>query len=228
MVPEIQYLIKELKFSYKLGIQDFEALHGISFEVPKGDFVCFSGPSGSGKTTLLNILGLIEPVQEGEVLFSGECLKTLTERKKNILRRHSIGFIFQSFHLLPILTAEENVEFFLARQKISKEVRMERVKTALLQVGLWEHRHKKPLEMSGGQRQRVAIARAFAKSPSVIIADEPSASLDQHTGREVMEIMRAFNEDHGVTILLASHDPMVFDFAKTRYHVSDGKLEKIR
>jgi len=220
----ILYSVGDLRFSYTLGTHHFEVLHGITMEIQKGDIICFSGPSGSGKTTFLNILGLIEPLQKGRVSFCNQEFQSMSERQKNQLRRHHIGFIFQRFHLLPILDAEENVEFFLARQGVSYNTRKTRVREALELVGLWEHRKKKPWEMSGGQRQRVAIARAFAKNPDVIIADEPTASLDQKTGREVMDIMQVFNQEKGTTFLLASHDPMVHHFAKTQYHLSDGKL----
>lgn len=218
------YQIIDLKFSYRLGTQMYEALHGVSLDIPEADVVCFSGPSGSGKTTFLNVLGLIEPIQSGTVLFDGLDLAKISESQKNQIRRHQIGFVFQQFHLLPILTAIENVELFLARQGIASVERLEMAQEALHSVGLYDHRNKKPSEMSGGQRQRVAIARAIAKTPSVIIADEPTASLDQKTGREIMQILLDLNADKGVTILIASHDQMVYSFAKTHYHMQDGQL----
>lgn len=218
------YEVIDLQFRYSLGAERFTALHDITFNIASGEMVCFSGPSGSGKTTLLNILGLIEPIQKGEVLFKGNDISSLSEKKKNELRRHHIGFIFQQFHLLPVLSAEENVEYFLASQKIPKKERKLIVAEALHQVGLSDHRKKRPSEMSGGQRQRVAIARAIAKKPTVIIADEPTASLDQKTGYEVMQILQKHCADSGVTILIASHDPMVHKFAKKQLHVRDGRL----
>ena len=218
------YSIKDLRFSYWLGNQKVNALRGISLDIPKGEVVCLSGPSGSGKTTLLNVLGLIEKIQEGSVIFDNMDLHKLSEKQKNHLRRYQIGFIFQQFLLLPVLNAEENVEYFLARQGIPKEERMALVKDALVGVGLWEHRMKKPLEMSGGQRQRVAIARAIAKRPMVVIADEPTASLDQKTGREIMEILVCLSREKGVSIVLASHDPMVHSYAASHHEIRDGHV----
>lgn len=218
------YQIRNLDFSYSLGKVLVHALRDVSFDIPASRVVCFSGPSGSGKTTLLNILGLIEPIQSGSVMFNQQDLKQLSEYEKNHLRRYHVGFIFQQFHLLPVLTAEENVEYFLARQGLPKDERLRLAKEALESVGLWEHRFKKTLEMSGGQRQRVAIARAIAKRPNVIIADEPTASLDQKTGREIMEILAQLSQKKGVSIVIASHDPMVHTYAEYHYQVLDGQV----
>lgn len=218
------YKIEKVGFSYLLGNQIVHALRGISLTIPHHQIVCFSGPSGSGKTTLLNLLGLIEPVQEGTILFDGEDFSTLTEQQQNALRRYHFGFIFQQFLLLPVLSAEENVAYFLARQGLPKSEQELLTKESLQAVGLWEHRHKKPLEMSGGQRQRVAIARAIAKRPRVIIADEPTASLDQKTGSEIMEILAKLAKEQQVSVLIASHDPMVHTYADIHHKISDGKL----
>jgi putative ABC transport system ATP-binding protein len=218
------YNIKELRFSYLLGNQKVEALRGISLDIPSGAFVCLSGPSGSGKTTLLSILGLIEKPESGEVLFENENLAVISEERRNQIRKFKIGFVFQNFNLIPVLTAEENVEYFLARQGVPKKERLSRVAQALEAVGLAPQAKKRPLEMSGGQRQRVAIARAIAKQPDVIIADEPTANLDQQTGREIMEIFRSLNAKRSVTLLLSSHDPMVQEFAPTKLKLSDGLI----
>jgi len=216
------YQIKNLSFSYQLGSERSQILYGLDLTIASGSIVCLSGPSGSGKTTLLNILGLIEEVQEGSVSFLGEEVSRLSEKRKNALRRYHIGFIFQQFHLLPILTAEENVAYFLSRQGIDKSERADRVHRSLELVGLWEHRNKRPSEMSGGQRQRVAIARALAKHPDVIIADEPTASLDQKTGRGILNLLSDLNKERGLSVVVASHDPMVHEFAKEHYHLRDG------
>lgn len=218
------YRINDVHFSYWLGKQKVHALQGITLDIPQNSIVCFSGPSGSGKTTLLNILGLIEPVQIGSVIFDEEDLTTLSEAQKNTLRRYQIGFIFQQFLLFPVLTAQENVEYFLARQGVSPLERHHIAKKALESVGLWSHREKKPLEMSGGQRQRVAIARAIAKRPRVIIADEPTASLDQHTGREIMELLVELSREQSVSVIIASHDTMVHAYAKQHHQIRDGHL----
>lgn len=221
---KILYQIRNLSFSYRLGSENIKILHDLNIDIPRGTIVCLSGPSGSGKTTLLNILGLIEDLQEGSVVFLGEQLAHLNEKRKNAIRRYHIGFIFQQFHLLPILTAEENISYFLSRQGIQKAESEERVKHSLELVGLWEHRKKRPLEMSGGQRQRVAIARAIAKQPDVIIADEPTASLDQKTGRGIIDLLSGLTEERGLSVIIASHDPMVHEFSKEHYYLRDGML----
>lgn len=221
---KILYNIRDLSFSYKLNSEEVPILHQINIDIPEGEVVCLSGPSGSGKTTLLNILGLIEEVQEGSVIFQEKELANLKERRKNAIRRYHIGFIFQQFHLLPILTAEENVAYFLTRQGVKRTERTDRVHRSVNAVGLWEHRKKRPSEMSGGQRQRVAIARALAKNPDVIIADEPTASLDQNTSREILDLLRHLSEEEGLSVVVASHDPMVHSYATEHYYLCDGVL----
>jgi len=218
------YEVRDVHFSYRLGELRAPALNGVTLDIARGDFVCLSGPSGSGKTTLLNLLGLIEPVQEGSVALGGRSVQALTERERNRIRRYQIGFVFQTFQLFPVLRADENVEYFLTRQRLSREIRRERVRSALEVVGIWEHRHKRPSEMSGGQRQRVAVARALAKQPDVIIADEPTANLDQATGRGVMQVFSELNLERGVTLLMSSHDPMVQDFARRQIRLVDGRI----
>ena len=218
------YEVEDISFSYQLGRQKVQALQDVSLNVGKGEFVCLAGPSGSGKTTLLSVLGLIEPVQNGVVRFEGKNLREMSEKDRNHARRFRIGFIFQQFHLIPVLTAEENVEFFLTRQGIAKAERKKRVDEALEAVGIASQRKQKPLEMSGGQRQRVALARAIAKKPDVIIADEPTASLDQGTGREIMKIFSEQASERGVCVIAASHDPMVLAFAPRKIELCDGKV----
>ena len=218
------YRVRGLDFSYRLGKQPVPALHAVDLDVPAGDFMCLSGPSGSGKTTLLNVLGLVEPVQEGEVTLDGQGVKALAEAERCKIRRYKIGFVFQTFQLFPILSAAENVEYFLTRQKVPRAERATRVREALEAVGLTEHAHKRPLEMSGGQRQRVGIARAIAKRPQVIIADEPTASLDQQTGRDIMQILKDLNLKKGVTLVISSHDPMVRSFCAHEVKLVDGRI----
>jgi len=218
------YEVRSAGFSYKLGNLRVRALDGVELDIERGAFLCLSGPSGSGKTTLLNLLGLIEPVQDGSVAFAGTSVQQLSERERNRIRRYRIGFVFQTFQLFPVLRADENVEYFLTRQRLARDSRRERVRAALEAVGLWEHRRKRPSEMSGGQRQRVAVARALAKQPDVIIADEPTAHLDQATGRGVMEVLSRLNSERGVTLIMASHDPMVQGFARSRIRLVDGRI----
>ncbi|WP_068469312.1 ABC transporter ATP-binding protein [Candidatus Protochlamydia phocaeensis] len=221
------YQLKDVYFSYQLGSVKMEALRGISLTIPKYELVTLSGPSGSGKSTLLNVLGLIEDSQSGQVLFLNEDLSTINEKQKNHIRKYQIGFIFQQFHLIPVFTAEENIAYFLARQGLFKNEIKQRVQEALEAVGLWEHRMKKPGELSGGQRQRVAIARAIAKKPEVIIGDEPTANLDQKTGREIMDIFHHLVEKKQASIILTTHDAMVQSFASCNFQIKDGALSSI-
>lgn len=222
------YEIEDLFFSYSLGKQQVEVLHGLSLKIPESSLVTISGPSGSGKSTLLNILGLIEPVQDGRVLFQEEDISQIDEKKKNQIRKFQIGFIFQQFHLIPVLTAEENVGYFLYRNKLPKNEIKERTEESLEAVGLWAHRKKKPSQLSGGQMQRVAIARAIAKSPVVIIGDEPTASLDHKTGHEIMEVLAGFSARKNCSVILTTHDSMVQTFANKNFHIQDGRLDASR
>ena len=218
------YQIQNLHFRYALGAKEVHALRGVTLDIPEEGVVCFSGPSGSGKTTLLSLLGLIEPMQEGAVHLLGEDVSLFDEVKRNRIRRFDIGFVFQQFCLMPPLTAEENVGYFLARQGLDRRMRGERVRHALELVGLWEHRHKKPFEMSGGQQQRVAVARAVAKRPKVIIADEPTASLDQANGRQLMTLFNELCKDRHASVIVASHDPMVHTFCDHHLEMLDGEV----
>ena len=218
------YEASNLEFEYTLGTDHVHALRGVSVSVPHGAFVCLMGPSGSGKTTLLNLFGLIEQMQKGKLLLLGQDVAAMDEASKNKARRFQIGFVFQTFQLIPVLRADENVDYFLARQGLDAKERKARVEESLAAVGLWEHRMKRPLEMSGGQRQRVAIARALAKKPEVIIADEPTASIDQKTGRGLMETLAKIHEDRKVAIVVSSHDPMVQSFVPARIVLQDGKI----
>jgi ABC-type lipoprotein export system ATPase subunit len=218
------YKVENLCFHYSLGKQQVPVLSELSLQIPQGTLTTISGPSGSGKSTLLNILGLIEPVPQGMVWLGDEDIGLLYEKRKNQLRKFQIGFIFQQFHLIPVLSAEENVKYFLARNRLPKPEIQERTDAALAAVGLWAQRHKKPGQLSGGQMQRVAIARALAKAPLVIIGDEPTASLDQKTGREIMELLSALVVKESCSVVLTTHDPMVQSFAACNFHIQDGKL----
>lgn len=221
------YDIRKLKHRYQSGKLTVEALRGLDLSIESGKLTCLSGPSGSGKSTLLHLMALIENKQEGELYFQGTDLSTLDEKEKNRLRRYDIGLVFQQFHLFPVLNAEENVTYFLYRQALEAPERKKRVQHALTLVGLWEHRHKKPSELSGGQQQRVAIARALAKHPQAIIADEPTASLDQSTGQEIMDVFAKLCQE-GSTVILASHDTMVHERADSHWVISDGTASKLR
>lgn len=218
------YQANNLSFSYALGTQAVPALREVNLTIERGEFLLLTGPSGSGKSTLLSLLGLIEPVQNGDLQFAGESLRRLTERRKNQIRRFQLGFIFQSFHLMEALRADENVEYFLARQRLPHAERRRRVDAALSSVGLSEFKAKRPGQLSGGQRQRVAIARAVAKKPAVIIADEPTANLDQATGRDILTLLRDLAAKEGATVIMASHDLMAEAFATRKLQLCDGHL----
>jgi len=220
----IIYNCEQVSYHYQMGNQSVQALVDINLKIERSDFLVFCGPSGSGKSTLLNLLGLIESPQRGEISFQGKSLNGLNEIEKNHIRRHDLGLIFQTFHLINILNAFENVEYFLTRQGIEKKEREKRVRESLDRVGLSSQLTKKPLEMSGGQRQRVAIARALAKRPQVIIADEPTANLDQKNGHEIMSILKELSSELGTTLLIASHDPMVIASASRTIRMQDGRL----
>jgi putative ABC transport system ATP-binding protein len=213
----------DLHFQYWLDLVPVQALRGISVSIRTGEQAVLCGPSGSGKSTLLALLGLIESPQKGQLSFRGEAVSALSERERNRIRRFEIGFVFQSFHLFPTLTAAENVEYFLIQQGLDASVRRERVRQSLEAVGLWERKDHRPLDLSGGQRQRVAIARAAAKHPQLILADEPTASLDQKTGSEIMSVLDALRRELGTAVVIASHDPMVIGRAERLIRLQDGK-----
>lgn len=214
---------RDIHFQYWLDLIPVQALRGVSVQVSAGESIVLAGPSGSGKSTLLSLLGLIESPQQGEVLFSGKPVALMREAEKNRIRRFEVGFVFQSFQLFPTLTAAENVEYFLIQQGVPSGERRERVRQALEAVGIWDRRDHRPLELSGGQRQRVALARAAAKKPRVVLADEPTASLDQKTGSEIMSLFENLRREFDTAILVASHDPMVLERAERVVRLQDGR-----
>lgn len=222
--PNSLFSLKKVNFSYLLESQKIPALTNLNLDIPSHSLITICGPSGSGKSTFLNLIGMIEPLQEGEIIFRNESFSTMSAKRKNEIRKFHIGFIFQQFHLIPVLSAEENVEYFLIRQQLPKDEIKERTQEALVSVGLWEHRKKKPSELSGGQKQRVAIARALAKKPDVIIGDEPTGSLDQKTATGIMEIFASLVEKKKISLILSTHDPMVKTYSHLNYHFQDGCL----
>jgi putative ABC transport system ATP-binding protein len=218
------YELDGVSFDYRLGKVAVRALTDVHLQIPHHAFLCIQGPSGSGKSTLLALLGLIEAPQAGGLRMDGQDLRALREGERNALRRTQLGFVFQDYYLNPVLSGEENVEFLPARQGVPRAERRERVERALREVGMWERRRHRPLEMSGGERQRIAVARALAKQPSVILADEPTASLDSANGLRIVEILRAVNQARGMTVILASHDPQVAALACTVVDLHDGRV----
>lgn len=200
------------------------ALRGIDVEIDSGEFVVVAGPSGSGKTTLLNILGTLDAPTEGRVFFKDQDLGALTVGEKTELRLRNLGFVFQAYNLVNVLTAEENVEYVLLLQGVPKNERRERARALLREVGLEGMEDRRPNQLSGGEQQRVAVARALASEPELVLADEPTANLDQTTGKELMQLMLELNRERGLTFVISSHDRMVIDHAKRLLKLLDGKI----
>ncbi len=212
--------------NYPLGNTTVHALRGIDLNISKGDLVSIIGPSGSGKTTLLNIIGCIDTPTSGSVKIEQQDISTLSDKKTTDLRLFKIGFIFQTFNLIPVLNVLENVEFpLLLMKKHSKdEIRNKSIKL-LSEVGLQDHINHKPAELSGGQRQRVAIARALITEPSIILADEPTANLDSKTGEQILNIMKEINSKEHTTFIFSTHDHDVLKYAKRIIKIKDGVID---
>jgi len=216
----------DLYKDYRVGNVLFPALCGITISIEDGGFTAIAGPSGSGKTTLLNIIGCLDLPTKGEVIIDGSNIKKLSSKEKADLRRMKIGFVFQTFNLIPVLTAYENVEMPLLLLDISPEERKNRIISILREVGLADYIHRKPNEMSGGQQQRVAISRALVKNPAMVLADEPTANLDSTTGKEILSLMRELNKKLKTTFIFSTHDQLVMDFADRIINLRDGKVVK--
>ena len=210
--------------TYTSGDTAVYALRGVDMRVEAGDFVAIAGPSGSGKSTLLNIVGCLDRPDAGTVTVNSQEVTSLGRRDRADYRRHNLGFVFQDFNLIPVLTAYENVAFSLnLLNRPTAEVR-ERTMAVLAEVGLTGMEHRRPSRLSGGQQQRVAIARALVKEPPIILADEPTANLDSATGRAVLETMLELNQRHGTTFVFSTHDPMVMDFSHRLIQLVDGTV----
>jgi putative ABC transport system ATP-binding protein len=217
--------IQNVKKRYVLGKTFIPALNGIDLDIKKGEFTCIVGPSGSGKTTLLNIIGCLDVPTEGRaVLFNGYDVSKLNDKEATKLRRDKIGFIFQTFNLIPVLNVYENIEFPLIIQGISKKEREKRVMALVEEVGLLEFIKHKPEELSGGQRQRIAVARALITNPELVLADEPTANLDTENGLNILRMMKELNEKHNVTFIFSTHDTRVMEKAKRIVKMLDGKI----
>ena len=210
--------------TYKVGGSTVYALRNVDFKAMQGDFIVINGPSGSGKTTFLNLISAIDRPSEGEVIIQGVSTNDLSEKQLAHLRKDKIGLIFQTFNLIPVLSAAENAEYPLLLQKLSKTERTERVRAMLAEVGLDDLGRRRPNELSGGQRQRIAIARALITRPKLVLADEPTANLDSETGAQVMDLMRRLNEEHCVVFIVVTHDPAVTKYAQRQIRIHDGHL----
>jgi putative ABC transport system ATP-binding protein len=216
--------IKDVTKKFKLGDEVVHALNNLSLEINEGTFLAIMGPSGSGKSTLAHIIGGLESVDSGVVEINGEDISTLKDKKISLYRNKTIGFIFQSFNLLPNLTALENVSMPLAIRGVSEKERDTKAKKALEVVGLSNREKHLPSQLSGGQRQRVAIARALVTSPSLLIADEPTGNLDSSKGNEIMELLKKLNTDQKLTIILITHDMNTAQYANKIITVKDGSI----
>ena len=217
---------KGLTKDFYLGKTLIYALRGVDIQIEEGEFMAIAGPSGSGKTTLLNLIGCIDTPTSGHIQINGSDVSGLSSNRLAELRASTIGFIFQTFNLLPVLSAFENVEYPLLKKKIKKAERKERVMEALESVGLRKFAPHRPDELSGGQRQRVAIARALVSDPRIILADEPTANLDHQTGLDVLKIMKLINEEKRTTFVFSTHDPKILATANRVVELFDGNIKE--
>jgi putative ABC transport system ATP-binding protein len=225
-MPDPVIVARGVTKDYPFGSGAVHALRGVDLEIGAGEWVAIMGPSGSGKSTLLNLLAGIEAPTRGEVSLLGERLGALDEGARARLRLRSVGFVFQRFHLLPVLTALENVELPMAEAGLARRQRQERARSLLAYVGLESRMTHRPTQLSGGEQQRVAIARALANEPRVVFADEPTGELDQRTGEEVLDLLARLNRD-GVTVVTVTHETHVAERARRRIEMADGKITAV-
>ncbi|MFO8070609.1 MAG: ABC transporter ATP-binding protein [Polyangia bacterium] len=218
--------LEDVSKIYRQGAVEVPALRGLDLEVRRGEFTAISGPSGSGKTTALNLIGALDRPSSGRVTLEDRDLASLSRSALSELRRDRIGFVFQAYNLIPVLTAYENAEIVLALQGVGAAERRERVLATLADVGLAGLERRRPDQLSGGQQQRVAIARAIAPSPAVVLADEPTANVDSETADRLLEIMERLNRERGATFLFSTHDPRVMERAHRVVHLVDGRVER--
>jgi putative ABC transport system ATP-binding protein len=213
-----------VKKNYRQNTVAVKALDGVSLSIKKGGFVAIAGPSGSGKTTLLNIIGGLDSADSGRVVVDGNVLTDMSQSELAKLRLRKVGFVFQAYNLIPVLSAQENVEFVMLLQGVPPAERRERARAILDDVGLAGMYDRRPAELSGGQQQRVAVARSIVSDPSIVLADEPTANLDSKTGASLLEIMEEMNEKKEVTFVFSTHDKMVMDFAHRLIYLRDGRI----
>ena len=216
--------INSVNKTYKRGEETLVVLDDLSLEVQQGDFLALMGPSGSGKSTLLNLIGGLDTPTSGEIVVNEQHLETMNASSLSDWRANNVGFIFQFYNLLPVLTANKNVEIPLLLTNLSGSQRKEHVSTALNVVGLSDRGSHKPNELSGGQQQRVAIARALVSDPDILVCDEPTGDLDRNTATEILDLLQILNREHGKTILMVTHDPVAAESAKRTLHLDKGKL----
>ena len=214
----------DVKKSYRQGEIEVHALRDVSLAIEKGEFTAVAGPSGSGKTTLLNLVGGLDALDAGSIVVDGNAFDRMSQSRLANLRLHKIGFVFQAYNLIPVLSAAENVEFVMLLQGVNARERQQRAKAILDDVGLSDKYDRRPAELSGGQQQRVAVARAIVSNPSIVLADEPTANLDSETGNGLLKMMKKMNEEKKVTFIFSTHDKMVMDYARRLVLLRDGRL----
>jgi len=224
----IMVACEDVKKIYRQGKMEVRALNGVSLSVEKGEFMALAGPSGSGKTTLLNLIGGLDSADGGRIVVDGNILETMNSSDLADLRLRKVGFVFQSFNLIPVLSALENVEFIMLLQGVPPGERRKRAAAVLEEVGLAGMGNRRPAELSGGQQQRVAVARAIVSGPSIVLADEPTANLDSVTGSGLLELMRRMNDEKQVTFIFSTHDRMVMDHARRIVRILDGRVDEDR
>ncbi len=217
--------VSSLERTYDSGAVQVKALDGVSLTIEPGEFTVLMGPSGSGKTTLLNCIGGLDTPTAGTVVVDGHDLGTMSKAERSDIRLKRIGFVFQAYNLVPVLSAYENAEFVLMLQGAAEAQRRQQVMHTLAQVGLGGMEDRRPNELSGGQQQRVAVARAIAGKPALVLADEPTANLDSKTGTELVALMKRLNEEQGITFVFATHDPKVMDAARRVVRLVDGRID---
>lgn len=211
--------------NYQAGESTVKALRGVSLTIDKGEFISIAGPSGSGKTTLLNLIGCIDALDGGQISINGQKVTQMDKKQKTDFRRRNLGFIFQTYNLIPVLTAYENVAFVLSLLEIEESEVKRRTLALLKEVGLEGMEDRRPSRLSGGQQQRVAIARALIKDPEIVLADEPTANLDSVTGEDILKLMKRMNERHGTTFIFSTHDKMVMEYADRLVLLHDGQIQ---
>jgi putative ABC transport system ATP-binding protein len=216
---------EELWRTYQMGAEEIHALRGVTFQIQKGEYVAVMGPSGSGKSTLMNLIGCLDTPSKGRYVLNGKVVSEMNDDELAAVRNREIGFVFQTFNLLPRATALHNVELPLVYAGVPKEKRLEQAKHALEMVDLADRMTHKPNELSGGQRQRVAVARALVMNPAILLADEPTGNLDTATGEEIMRLFERLHHE-GNTIILVTHEKDIADHAHRTIHIRDGRIEK--
>ncbi len=224
-MSDVLIRVKNVIKNYTRGKQKVEVLHNLSLDIPKGDFVALMGPSGSGKTTLLNLIGGLDQPTGGEISIGGQRIDGMNSGQLAKWRASNVGFVFQFYNLLPVLTAERNVELPLLLTNMSGSERLKRANIALEIVGLKDRARHKPKELSGGQEQRVAIARALVSDPELLVCDEPTGDLDRKTADEILTLLQRLNREYGKTIVMVTHDPKAAEYASRTVHLDKGTLQ---